>query len=178
MQLTYNTEDLVIRAKQKDQLAFKLLYEKSINGMFGVSYRITNNIEDSKDVIQEAYITSFNNLHKLSENRKYFGWLRSIVINRSIEIVKSRVHYQNLDTIDLKVIEIDNTCYDEIPSEVLKNSIQELPDGCREIFTLYLLENYKHREISKLLNIKLSTSKSQYQYALKLLREKLKKHKS
>ena len=65
--------------------------------------------------------------------------------------------------------------YEEISFEKIKKAIQDLPDGSREIFSLYLLEGYKHREIAEVLNVSESTSKSQYRYALKLLRNKLKK---
>lgn len=176
MQLNYNTEDLVLRAKQKDQLAMKLLYEKAAKSMFNLSYRITNSVEDSKDVVQEAFITSFNQIQKLSEPKKYFGWLKRIVINGSIKVAKSRVYYQELD--DLPIIDvIPESPYHNFPVEILKKAIQSLPNGCREILTLFLLEEYKHREIAELLEIKVSTSKSQYRYALKLLRSNLEKYK-
>jgi RNA polymerase sigma-70 factor (ECF subfamily) len=176
MQLNYNTEDLVLRAKQKDQLAMKLLYEKAAKPMYNLSYRITNSVEDSKDVVQEAFITSFNQLQKLSEPDKYFGWLKRIVVNSSIKVVKSRVYYKELDNLPIVDVVLESS-YDQFSAEILKKAIQELPDGCREILTLYLLEDYKHREIAELLDIKVSTSKSQYQYALKLLRINLEKYK-
>jgi len=176
MQLNYNTEDLVLRAKQKDQLAMKLLYEKAAKSMFNLSFRITNNVEDSKDVIQEAFLTSFNQLQKLAQPKKYFGWLKRIVINRSLKVAKSRVHYQELN--QLPIVETTSESpYESFTPEILKNAIQGLPNGCREIFTLFLLEDYKHKEIAELLEIKVSTSKSQYRYALKLLRYNLEKHK-
>ena len=61
-----------------------------------------------------------------------------------------------------------------ITSAEINKEINKLPSGCKQILTLYLFENYKHREIAQLLKISESTSKSQYQRALKLLRMKLK----
>jgi len=58
----------------------------------------------------------------------------------------------------------------------LWSEINLLADGCKQIFILYLLEDYKHKEIAAYLNISESTSKSQYQYALKLTMNKFEKY--
>jgi len=51
--------------------------------------------------------------------------------------------------------------------------MKKLPRGYRVVFNLYAIEGYKHKEIAKLLNIDISTSKSQYSRAKKIIREKL-----
>jgi RNA polymerase sigma-70 factor (ECF subfamily) len=56
----------------------------------------------------------------------------------------------------------------------IKEAIQELPDGFRTVFSLYLLEGYDHREIADILGVSESTSKSQYNRAKKRLKEILK----
>ena len=66
----------------------------------------------------------------------------------------------------------------DIPFDKIKSAIERLPEGCRQIFTLYLMEGYKHQEIAEVLGISVSTSKSQYRYALQLLKEKLSKFRS
>jgi RNA polymerase sigma-70 factor (ECF subfamily) len=58
----------------------------------------------------------------------------------------------------------------------IRNAIGELPDGFRMVFTLYLLEGFDHAEISQILGISESTSKSQYLRAKKKLKEILKKN--
>ncbi len=63
----------------------------------------------------------------------------------------------------------------EIDPEKVHEAIKELPEGSRVIISLYLLENYKHREIAELLGVSESTSKSQYQRARLLLKNKLMK---
>ena len=57
----------------------------------------------------------------------------------------------------------------------INEEIQQLPDGCRIVFSLYLLENYSHRQVAEMLDISQSTSKSQYQRARQLLQKQLKK---
>ncbi len=175
MELHYDIVELVLRVKRKDQLAMKLLYEKSAKAMFSLSLRITNNVEDSKDVIQEAYLVSFNKINTLSEPKKYYGWLKQIVVNASIKVAKSKMYYHELDD-SVMIEESFHTPKGNISSKVLDEAIKALPNGCREVLTLYLLEGYKHKEVADFLEIKVSTSKSQYSYALKLLRQNLEKY--
>ena len=104
------------------------------------------------------------------------GWLKRIVINKSIQTVKNSFQVEEY-LHDEKILEEENeTWFNRISFEKLQEEIQQLPSGCRQIFTLYLLENYKHREIAEVLNISVSNSKSQYQYALKLLRQRLQRY--
>ena len=58
-------------------------------------------------------------------------------------------------------------------SEIIQNAVDRLPIGCKTIFNLYVIEGYKHREISELLNVSIGTSKSQLAHAKKLLKSSL-----
>lgn len=151
------------------------LYEAYAKEMMATSQRITNHKADSEDILQEAFITSFQRIDQLKEESKYGGWLKQIVVNQSLNFVKKKRKYSSLDTIE-EIAETDedsSIAFEGLDFEKLKVAIQNLPDGSREIFSLYLLEGYKHREIAEKMNIAVSTSKSQYRYAIKLLREKL-----
>jgi len=166
-----------VRSAQKgDRAAMQFLYKKFAREMLTLSYRITDNLPDSEDIIQESFIHAFNVLSQL-KNKRYFGtWLKRIVLNNSLKKIKKRQSYADFDQVELIQNEEPSKWYESIPSEVVQEAIQNLPDGCREILTLYLLDNYKHREIALILEISISTSKSQYQYGLKMLRNSLKKH--
>jgi RNA polymerase sigma-70 factor (ECF subfamily) len=55
--------------------------------------------------------------------------------------------------------------------ENIRKAMEHLPNGSRMIFSLYLLEGYDHREISHILNISESNSKSQYMRAKRKIKE-------
>ena len=84
-----------------------------------------------------------------------------------------------MDLLSLEEVEIDpedvQTSDDEyiLNIDKIRDGIQELPDGYRLVFSLYLLEGYDHKEISEILGITESTSKSQYLRAKKKLKENL-----
>ena len=62
-------------------LAIRSLYELFSREMLGASLRITNNKTDSEDILQESFLTSFQKISQLKEDKKYGGWLKQIVIN-------------------------------------------------------------------------------------------------
>ena len=168
--------ELVNRVKQDDLLAMKVLYNEFAKEMLTASHRITQNLSDAEDIIQESFMTSFNKISKLKESRNYGAWLKRIVINNSLNLVKKQIHFEEVSSISEAPDEDEDNWYENIPFDKIKGAINELPDGCRNVFSLYLLENYKHREIADLLNISVSTSKSQYRYALKLMKAALIKY--
>ncbi|MCP2871899.1 RNA polymerase sigma factor, partial [Salmonella enterica] len=55
----------------------------------------------------------------------------------------------------------------------VNEEVQKLPEGCRQVFVMYAMEDYSHKEVAEALHISESTSKSQYQRARVLLKERL-----
>ena len=173
MQTTYDIPELVQRVKQQDLLAMKLLYQQFGQAMLNVSLRITQNRADSEDILQESFLTSFQQISKLNDSKLYGSWLKRIVVNNSIQATKKKRHFEDINNVEDWSERVETHWYRDIPFHKIKVAIDQLPNGCREVLCLFLLEDYKHKEIAELLNIAISTSKSQYRYALKLLKEKL-----
>ena len=65
----------------------------------------------------------------------------------------------------------DKITYADYDIDVVKKSIDNLPEGYRIVLSLYLIEGYDHKEIGQILHISEATSKSQYSRARKKLRE-------
>ena len=150
------------------------LYEAFSKQMMATSLRITNSKPDSEDILQESFLHSFQKIEQLKVDEHYGAWLNQIVVNASLKHVKNRIDYTTLFEIGhVADVQEEARWYEGISFQSIKKEIQNLPDGCREIFSLYLMEGYKHTEVAKLLGVSVSTSKSQYRYALKLLKEKL-----
>jgi len=138
--------------------------------------RMAGNRNDAEDALQEAFINAFNNLQQLKEARLFEPWLRKIVVNECIRHAKSRVRWHEMSDSMAEVAEENNVQWMQVLSfEQIHNEIKNLPDGCREVFNLYVLEDYSHQQIADVLNVTESTSKSQYHRARKLLKERLTK---
>lgn len=172
--INYITE-LIKRAKKNDINAQKMLYEIYIKEMLLLSYRLAGNIEDAKDIVQDSFINAFVNIKKLNSPDKFKQWLKRIVINNCFKRLNVKTVYEDIELAN----EHDDTeedYYKSISFDIMNMEIDKLPTGCRQVLTLYLFEDFKHKEIAEIMNISESTSKSQYQRALKLLKERFKKY--
>ena len=144
--------------------------------MYNTCLRITKDEMDAEDVLQESFISAFKHLSSYKGSASFGSWLKRIVVNNAISLVKKR-------KLDLESVEgkEDASVYDEEASreceydiEVVKEGIARLPEGYRLVLTLYLIEGYDHKEIAQILEITESTSKSQFNRSKKKLREILK----
>lgn len=165
---------VVGKAIDGDQYAMKMLYMWYSKDMFNISVRMTGNREDAEDVVQESFIKAFKSLTQLKDPKIFGGWLRQIIINNCLQLTKKKKVFQSLAEEFDEPAELD-TSISIYSDETIHESIKKLPEGCRQIFLLYVMEDYSHKEIGSLLSISESTSKSQYQRAKKLLLHLLKK---
>jgi RNA polymerase sigma factor (sigma-70 family) len=145
------------------------LYEQYSKAMYNLAYRILNNREDAEDALQEAFTDCFRYIDTFRFESTFGAWLKKIVVNKCINHVKKRkIDLELCETLPAMADEqVEEPAYDT--GEIIKG-IEKLPDGYRIILTLYLLEGYDHTEISQIMGISESTSKSQYSRA----KEKLK----
>ena len=146
--------------------------------MYNTALRITQSQDDAEDVLQESFLNAFRRLETYSESATFGAWLKRIVVNRSIDCVKRR----RIDWVPLSEMgeDFDQVFENEVEhAEIawqvkqVQSALRQLPDGYRIVFSLYLLEGYDHEEISQLLGISVSTSKSQLNRSKKKVRELL-----
>jgi RNA polymerase sigma factor (sigma-70 family) len=144
--------------------------------MYNTALRITHNEEEAQDVLQEAFISAFENLVSYRGDSAFGAWLKRIVVNKAITMVTKRKMERlpedgNWDVKQEEPIDI----FESFPFTVekVKNAINALPDGYRNVLSLYLLEGYDHGEISDIMKISESTSKSQLNRSKRKLKELL-----
>ncbi|MEO9485424.1 MAG: sigma-70 family RNA polymerase sigma factor [Ekhidna sp.] len=161
--------------KKGNELAAFNLYNSYSKAMYNTLARITNDTEVAKDLLQESFVSAFKKIHDLEDPKAFGGWLKRIVVNMGLAYVrKKKYHFEDIE--GQEVIESEDVDGSLIDDNTLHNAIKELPDGCRTVLCLHLLEGYKHKEIADQLAITESTSKTQYRHAKKLLKTKLQHH--
>jgi RNA polymerase sigma factor (sigma-70 family) len=150
------------------------LYDQYSKAMYNLAYRIMNNREDAEDILQEAFVECFRNIGSFRFESTFGAWLKKIVVNKCInQVRKKKVDLTFVETLPpVAIEENEEPVYD---TNRIFQSIEKLPDGYRIILTLYLLEGYDHTEISQILGISESTSKSQYSRAKEKLKSILSK---
>ena len=171
----YINAPLIEECRKGNNKAQYSLYNQYSKAMFNLAYRILNNREDAEDILQETFVDCFRYIDSFRFESTFGAWLKKILVNKCINHLKKK--------------KIDLTLCDNLPTEVYEEEaditydtgkifkgIEILPDGYRIILTLYLLEGYDHTEISQILGISESTSKSQYSRAKEKLRNILLKN--
>ena len=135
---------------------------------------------EAEDIVQEAFIKAFSRLDQYRAEVSFGAWLKRIVINRCIDVLKSkRQQIIELEEHHLNVVDADYknewSIDDGITIEEVKLAIEALPEKYKYVVLLYLVEGYDHQEISEILNIsevasrtQLSRGKQKLQNALKL----------
>ena len=142
--------------------------------MFSVSNRILNDDMEAEDVMQEAFLKAFKKIDTYKGEVSFGAWLKRIVVNRSLDQLKKRkVKFEELNDKTTQISDYQMGTK-EVDLATVKSAIQRLPDGYRVVLSLYLIEGYDHEEISQILGISNSNSRTQFLRAKNKLRELLK----
>jgi RNA polymerase sigma-70 factor (ECF subfamily) len=168
-----NQQSIIDRCKHGDEKAFEQLYTLYAKAMYNVAYRVTGREEEAEDVLQDAFISAFKNIHAYRGDSPFGAWLKRIVINKGINVLRNRK--QDIVPVDEKtelIPEEEPFVYkEELSVEKVRKALMQLPDGYRNVLSLYLLEGYDHQEIAEILQINESTSKSQLNRAKAKLKD-------
>jgi RNA polymerase sigma factor (sigma-70 family) len=136
--------------------------------------RIINNETEAEDIMQEAFLKAFSKIDTYKGEVSFGAWLKKIVINRSLDhLKKKKLKFEEINEKTNQIIDYQMETK-EVNVQVIKDAIQKLPDGYRVVLSLYLIEGYDHEEISEILGISNSNSRTQYLRAKNKLRELLK----
>ena len=159
-------DELVERCKLGDASSYETVYLKYAKAMYNTSLRIVNNTADAEDVLQEAFLDAFRSLNDFHYHSTFGAWLKRIVINKSINILRKRkMQLVELDSTNTHALSEEEKLDEQdlqLKVDQVKKAIQKLADGYRTVISLYLLEGYDQEEISEILGISHNTVRTQY----------------
>lgn len=151
-----------------DRNSQHLLYKATYGKMLGVCMRYSNDINEAKDLLHDGFIKVFEKIPSFKNIGSIEAWMRKLIINNNLDYLKNKkkTNFSNNSEVILNSLHDD---YDDdleiineknISAEKLIELIQELSPVYRTIFNLYYIEELAHKDISKMLNISIGTSKS------------------
>lgn len=168
--------DIVEQCKRNDRKAQMALYRKYSQGMYCVAMRFLKNGDDAEDILQEAFIKAFRKIDQYKGDVSFGAWLKKIVVNQSLDFLKSKqLKMVELEEGYMQVVDDgDWSVDDEVTVQDALLAIERLPWKYREVIQLFLIEGYDHNEISEILNISQTTSRTRLLRGKGHLRELLK----
>ncbi|MEY8779733.1 RNA polymerase sigma factor [Allomuricauda sp. XS_ASV26] len=169
--IRFTHQSLVEQCKAGHSSSQYELYSYYVDAMYNVGFRFLGNKEDAEDIVQDSFIDAFKQLHSFKYQSSFGAWLKRIVINKSINHLKAKkVDLVPMEESEYQMTQTTETVIPDVKDiSKIKRGIALLPDGYKQIINLYLVEGYDHVEIATILEITVSTSKSQYHRAKKKL---------
>jgi RNA polymerase sigma-70 factor (ECF subfamily) len=154
------------------------LYQKYKAILFGICLRYANSREEAEDILQEGFIKIFSDLYQYQPIGPLGGWMRKVVVNVALQHIRKNKKFRIFENHEQVIASYnpDLEIFKNNREEAILKIVQQLPEGYRLIFNLYVIEEFSHREIAEKLGITVSTSKSQYSRARAALRSMLEKN--
>ncbi|SES64019.1 RNA polymerase sigma-70 factor, ECF subfamily [Natronincola peptidivorans] len=180
-------EKLVDLCKSKDMKGFELLYSKYEKYIYSLCYYYTNSKEDSLDLLQEIYIKIYKSINSFDTSKSLLPWLKRITINTCLNYIRDKknptaslnVSLNDKTTDYQEIIPDPNTVEKEIDflstKQLLKKSIEGLPDEMKSVVILRHVEDMSYQAISDVLSLPVGTVKTYLFRGRRLLKESLKK---
>lgn len=166
-------EKLISAIANNDREAFGTVYSKCSSSIYAYALSILRNKELAEDAMQETFLRVREAAHLYVPEGKPLAWILTIARNVCLMHFRKMSHISDIPVEDSDAVmgldEIENA-EDRI---VLKTAFSILPEDTCQIIMLHAITGLKHREISKILNVPLSTVLSKYNRGLKKLRQEL-----
>ena len=169
--LNYTEKELVDRAVQGDQMAFRALYqihERAVRGRVSGYFQWKADVDD---VVSESFQKAFSALGSFDVSREFRPWLLTIAtrtaldhlssIQREDEKKEGILHKTSSESGDSVVPLTDYTPEEEIINDEvhqrLMQYIDELPSLYKDVMIKYMIEELEYEEIAKELDLELNT---------------------
>ena len=179
-----DSESSVIqRAQRGDEQAFAMLFQSHKKRVYSVCLLMTKDIAEAEDLTQEAFLQVFRSVGSFRGDSAFSTWLHRVAVNTVLMKMRRRKAppVLSLDepvstespSLRRDVGQSDPRLSGAIDRIALRRAMQELPEGCRQIFVLHEVQGYQHHEIAKMLDCSVGNSKSQLHKAKMKMRDLL-----
>ena len=173
----YTQQEIIQGCRKQDHRFQKALVVQHSGLLMAIACRYCRDRESAKDVLQEGFIKIFKALPDYQEQGSFEAWMKRIVINTALKAIDKSSFKNELYTIDdIPESAINPSVYSNMAANELIQIINQLPEAYKTIFNLHAIEGFSHREISELVGIEESTSRSQLTRARMMLKKYLSKH--
>lgn len=182
-------EALVAACQHGDATAFDEIVRRYKDRVYNVVYRFLGRHEDAADVAQEAFIRAYRGIGAFEGKAGVYTWLYRIAANLARNRLRDRTRKGRDKGVSLEAMAQAQPGAGQLaaahaanPREaaqgrelegVLEQCLDALPDACREVFVLRVLEQLSYAEIAEVVQCPPGTVKSRLNQARRLLRQAL-----
>ncbi len=162
---------LIQACKKQQRDAQRQVYELLARKLYYTCSRYLKKEEEIEEAMADAFYIIFTKIDQLKEELAFEGWAKKIAVNQCLMQLKKNINFNlYLEDVSLKNQPLtDEMC--ELEEEDLLNLLNYLPDGCKTVFSLFVIEGFSHKDIAEKLQISEGTSKSQLNVAKTKLKD-------
>ena len=168
-------EELIRGCSRNERGAQEAMYKQFYGRMMGVVRRYIDYPEQAEEVLNNGFLRAFQKIEQYTYKGSFEGWLRKIVFHAVADYVKQHAKYNTQIILVEKDQLIKKDLADNLYYDQLLALIQTLPSSTRNVFNMYVLDGYPHKEIADILGISEGTSKWHLSEGRRILREKIEK---
>ena len=168
-------EELIRGCSRNERGAQEAMYKQFYGRMMGVVRRYIDYPEQAEEVLNNGFLRAFQKIDQYTYKGSFEGWLRKIVFHAVADYVKQHAKYNTQIILVEKDQLIKKDLADNLYYDQLLALIQTLPSSTRNVFNMYVLDGYPHKEIADILGISEGTSKWHLSEGRRILREKIEK---
>lgn len=167
--------DLIERARDGDQAAFRTLYETHVDRVFRLCFRMVGDEASAREYTQDAFVRVWERLHQFRGDSAFSTWLHSITVSVVLNGLRKRDRRRKREKSleDAGPLAGRRKGSEPGVADRLKSAVDGLPEIYRTVFLMYDLEGFPHKDIAEVLGVAVGTSKARLHRARELLRESL-----
>jgi len=159
-------DTLLTACRVRDRGAQRQLYDLMAARLYHTCRRYLRHESDVEEALADTFYLIFTKLDQLKDTAAFEAWARKIAVNTCLAVIRKKeapVSYVE------EISETQQAGYalhpDGLAEKDLLRLLERLPEGCRMVFSLFVIEGYSHKEIAALLQISEGTSKSQLNFS-------------
>jgi RNA polymerase sigma-70 factor (ECF subfamily) len=177
-----NDEKFIEALKNKDQKAFKILYDEYAPKIYGIlkNYVRPNEIEDA---LQEVFLRIIRGINNFEGRSKLSTWIYRIAVNvgknysrsYSKEVEKpmdlDSDEPENFSVQPISETNVKKEAFNDINYQIILNIMEQLDKDERLLIKLRDIDGLSYNEIAEITDLPLGTVKSKLHYARKKLKK-------
>jgi RNA polymerase sigma-70 factor (ECF subfamily) len=187
MQPALKDDDLVERARARDEAAIRAIIQRHNRRLYRIARSILRDDHEAEDVLQETYLKAFTHLREFRGDASLGTWLTRIAMNEALGRLRRRRPTKELTTMEderdgAEIIRFPSAGPEFDPERVtaqreirrlLEDAVDRLPDEFRVVLIARAVEDMSVEDTAALLGLKPETVKTRLHRARHRLRETL-----
>lgn len=169
-------KQLIHKILKGDTSAFGYFVDTYQDMAMTIAFRVCGNKQDAEDIVQNAFVKAFHNLHTFRSDSKFSTWFYRIVYNTAITETRATVYntefvdYKQMDTSSYSDFDTMDQIEENERKAIVNEALDKMPGDEGVLLTLYYLEDNSVKEIAQItgltdVNIKVKLHRARKRFA-------------